>query len=138
MANSGGNDNGKPDSIPVIEEKVRVRRRKVEIGRIAIVKKVESREEVVDEPTIAHEYRIERVPINKTIDAPAPIRRHGATTILPVMEEILVVKKQLVLREEVRITRVRTEHRNPRRITLRRETVEVRQTRRGRGQPQDK
>lgn len=138
MANSSGSDNGKPASIPVIEEKVRVERRKVETGRVAIIKKIQSREEVVDEPTISDEYRIERVPINKTVDGPVPVRRRGETTILPVMEEIVVIKKQLVLREEVHITKVRTEHHDPRRITLRRETVEVRQSRRGRPRPQDK
>jgi uncharacterized protein (TIGR02271 family) len=137
MANSGGHG-GKSKSIPVIEEKLTVGRRKIETGRVVIVKSIHSREEVVDEPTIAHEYRIKRVPINKTVDAPVPVRRRGDTTILPVIEEVVVVEKRLVLREEVHITRVRTERRDPRRITLRRETVEVREPRRGRGSRPDK
>jgi uncharacterized protein (TIGR02271 family) len=128
MANSGG---GKTRSIPLIEEKIRIGRRTVETGRVQIVKKIQTREEVVDEPTIAYEYRIERVPINKTLDAPVRVRRRGDTTIIPVLEEVLVVEKRLILREEVHITRVRTERRKPQRITLRRETIEVRKLGRG-------
>lgn len=136
MSNPGGSD--RPDSIPVIEEKVKVGRRKVETRRIQIVKKVQTREEVVDEPTIAHEYRIERVPINKTVDAPVRVRRRGDTTIIPVLEEVVVVEKRLILREEVHITRVRAERREPRRITLRRETIEIRESGRDRGRPETK
>ncbi len=42
-----------------------------------------------------------------------------------VLEEVLVVEKRLVLKEELRITRRRVEERNPQRVTLRSEEVSV-------------
>ena len=43
-----------------------------------------------------------------TVDAAPPIREEGDTIIIPIVEEIMVVEKRLVLREEVRITRTRS------------------------------
>jgi stress response protein YsnF len=45
--------------------------------------------------------------------------------VVPVLEEVLVVQKQLRLKEEVRITRHRREAHAPQTIVLRSEEVEV-------------
>jgi stress response protein YsnF len=37
-----------------------------------------------------------------------PIREEGDTTVMPVVEEVVVVERRLVLKEEIRIRRVRT------------------------------
>lgn len=52
---------------------------------------------------------IERVQIKRVIDQPAEIRHEGDTLIVPLMEEVLVVEKKLMLREELHIRR-RREH----------------------------
>jgi stress response protein YsnF len=44
---------------------------------------------------------------------------------VPVLEEVLVVEKRLVVREELRITRRRTEERKPHRVKLLSEEVSV-------------
>ncbi len=46
-------------------------------------------------------------------------------TVVPVYEEVLVVQKKLVLREEVRLTTRREPLPGPERVTLRRQQVEV-------------
>jgi len=48
-----------------------------------------------------------------------PISQEGDTTIIPVVEEIVVVERRLVLKEEVRIRRVRTKEQHQETVVLR-------------------
>ena len=49
-------------------------------------------------------YVIEHVPIERVIDQPVAQRQEGDTLVLPVVEEVLVYEKKLLLKEEIRIT----------------------------------
>jgi uncharacterized protein (TIGR02271 family) len=116
-------------SIPVIEEEVEVTRREHETGRVRIHKSVETRETEVEEPLVRREFHIEHVPVDRVIESPIEPWYEGDTLVLPVYEEVLVVEKRLVLREEIRVTR-RTEERMERQsIPLRREHVDVERVR---------
>ncbi|MDB5301088.1 MAG: hypothetical protein JWO87_2751, partial [Phycisphaerales bacterium] len=53
------------------------------------------------------------------------VRREGDTLIVPLVEEVLVVEKRLVLREEVRVTTRRSQTHQPQRVTLRSEEAEI-------------
>ena len=68
---------------------------------------------------------VTRVPVGTILEEPAVVRRDGDTIIVPVMEEVAVVQKRLLLREEVRITVQRSESHQPQDVTLRREQVTV-------------
>lgn len=71
------------------------------------------------------EVQVERVPVNRVVDEPFGQYQEGDTTIIPVFEEVLVVEKRLMLKEEVRITRrrkTRDEHRD---VRLRAERVRI-------------
>jgi uncharacterized protein (TIGR02271 family) len=111
--------------VPVIAEEIKVGKRTVESGRVQITKRVEEREEVVDQPLLKEEVEVQRVPINRPIEAPATIREEGDVTIIPVMEEVVVVERRLILKEELHIRRKRTQVRQPQRITLRSERAEI-------------
>ena len=114
-------------ALPVIEEKLQVRKRLVEEGGVRISKQVESREVVVDEVLRNERVEVERRPIGLRLegdDIPKP-RHEGDTWIVPVIEEVLVTEKRLVLVEEVRITRSQGTHHAPQRVTLRKEKVLV-------------
>ena len=52
-------------------------------------------------------YTIERVPVDRLISEPAAQRQEGDTLILPVLEEVLVTEKRIMLKEEIRITKSR-------------------------------
>jgi len=54
-------------------------------------------------------YSIQRTKIDRLITEPVAQRQEGDTLILPVVEEVLVVEKRMMLREEIRITRSRDE-----------------------------
>lgn len=115
---------GERITIPVIEEELLIGKRKVRTG-LRVRKTVMEHEEVVEEPSIRQEISVERVPVNQPVDGPVPVRTEGETTIIPVLEEVTVVKKQWILREEVRVTRKTVSHVEPRRMTLRREEAKV-------------
>lgn len=111
--------------IPVAEERSVVQTRKVETGRVRITKKVATHDEEVDEALVEETVEVERVPVNRPVDRPVPVRYEGDTMIVPVFEETLVVEKRLVLKEELRITKRRAERHRPRWTTLRHEEVSV-------------
>lgn len=111
--------------IPLVREELEVGKRRVERGRVRVRKGVETREEEVAVPLIREEVEVERVPIGRPVDvAPGP-RQEGDVWIVPILEEVLVVEKRLVLKEELRITRRRVEETARERVTLRTETAEV-------------
>jgi uncharacterized protein (TIGR02271 family) len=125
----GGARAGEPEVVvPVVAEELRVGKRVVETGRVRVSKHVSEREELVDEPLVREEYDVERVPVNVYVDEPVGPRHEGETLVVPVLEEVLVVEKRLLVREELRITRRQTEGRETRRVTLLSEEVSVERT----------
>jgi len=121
-----GNIATKPELVvPIVKEQIAVKTRTVETGRIQIQKSVEERVEVVDQLLFEEEVQIERVPLNRPItEAVAPYYDED-TLVIPVVEEVLVVQKQLVLREEIRVKKVRKELHEPQEVRLRSEVVNV-------------
>jgi uncharacterized protein (TIGR02271 family) len=111
--------------IPVIEEQVTVQTRTVEKGRVEIHKTVHEHTKLIDQPLHMEEVEIERLPINRIIDEPVPVRQEGDTTIISLFEEVLVIEKRLVLREEVHIKKMRTVVHDPQEVLLREERVEI-------------
>lgn len=114
-----------PTVIPLAEETLRVEKRKVERGRVQVSKRVIAREETVDVPLHQERIEVERISINRPVTEPSPVRHEGDTMVIPLYEEVLVVTKQLMLVEEVRVSRRRSERREPQQIVLRREEAVV-------------
>jgi uncharacterized protein (TIGR02271 family) len=112
--------------IPVVEERLEVVRERVETGRVRIRKSVEAREVVVDDPLKRETVRVEHVPINQVVTGDVPqVREEGDVTVIPILEERIVTRTELVLVEEVRIHRDHSEYHDPQRVTLRKEVVAV-------------
>jgi uncharacterized protein (TIGR02271 family) len=63
--------------------------------------------------------------INRVVDASVPVRYEDDTMIVPIMEEVLVVEKRLVLKEELYIRKRRVETHRPQQVMLRSEEVRV-------------
>jgi uncharacterized protein (TIGR02271 family) len=111
--------------VPVLREVLDVLTPPVETGRVRIRNMVHAHEEIVDPPLWRDEVVIERFPINRVIDEPTAARSEGDTLIIPVLEEVFVIEKRLLLKEEVRITKHQVETHRPQRVTLRREEAAV-------------
>jgi uncharacterized protein (TIGR02271 family) len=116
---------GEDEIIELAEEQLRVSKREVERGRVVIRTQVEEREEIAEAALRQEDVTVERVPIGRMIEAAPPMREEDGVLIVPVLEERLVVMTELVLKEEIRITKKsRTEVvREP--VRLRSERVEI-------------
>jgi uncharacterized protein (TIGR02271 family) len=114
-----------PLVLPVLHEVLDMHTVPREMGRVRIRKTVHEREELVDPPLLREELVIERILVNRVVEGPISMRSEGETLIIPVLEEVLVIEKRLLLKEEVRITTRRVEARAPQRVVLRREEVIV-------------
>ena len=68
---------------------------------------------------------VEHVAVGRPVSATPPMREENGVTIIPVMEEVLVVTKQLFLREELHIRRVERTETVREMVTLRRQDATV-------------
>ena len=89
--------------VPIHEERLRTTIEPVDLGEVRIHKTVEHFPETVTRTVEHEELEIERVRLDRLLDQPVEPYQDGEWTVVPVMEEVLVVTKQLVLTEEVRI-----------------------------------
>lgn len=112
-------------AVPVVEEHLAIDRRVVETGAVRVRKETEQTTARVHEPVTAETVEIERVPIGRTVDGPAQVRQEGDVTVVPVVEERLVTRKEWVLVEEVRIRRRRQDRQAEAEVPLRRERVVI-------------
>ena len=114
--------------IPVVEETARIEKRAVETGRVRVSTHTDTVEQVLRETLRGDAVGVTRIPINRTITEgePAPqVRDEGGVTIIPVLEEVLVVEKRLVLKEEVHIRRTTSGEDVEVPVTLRRQRAVV-------------
>ena len=105
--------------IPLLAEEIAVSKQVVETGRVQIARVTHEREQLIDE-LLAHEtVEIDRIPIGRQVDAMPAIRDEGDTIVIPIVEEVLVIERRLLLKEEVRVRRVRSTERHQESVTLR-------------------
>jgi uncharacterized protein (TIGR02271 family) len=126
-----GNDEHRPPDrasetvLPLLAEEVSVSKRVVETGRVQIARVTHQREQLIDELLHRETVEIERTPIERHVDAMPAVREEGDTTVVPIVEEVLVVERRLFLKEEVRIRRVRSTERHQESVTLRHQEAVV-------------
>jgi uncharacterized protein (TIGR02271 family) len=106
-------------AIPLVEERVTVGRRVVETGQVRVRTLLEERSEVAGADLLREKVSVERVARNEEVAAVPPIREEDGVTIVPVVEERLVVEKKLFLVEEIRLVRRSVTERLEMPVTLR-------------------
>lgn len=111
--------------IPLARETAEVHRESRETGRVRITKRVRDHEETIDEPVLEETVSVERVPVDRVVQEPPSTRQEGDTIIIPRVEERLVLTKELVVTEEVHVTKHRTERRDQRTVSLKHEEVDI-------------
>src|SRR5215831_14629704 len=105
--------------LPLLREEVEVSKERVETGRVRVARVTHEREQLIDELLARETVDIERTAIGRPVDAMPAVREEGDTIVVPIVEEVLVVERRLVLKEEVRIRRVRSTERYRESVTLR-------------------
>lgn len=111
--------------LALVEERVEVGKRKVERGRVLIHVRVEEREELVEVALRQEDVTVERVPVGRPVEAAPPVREEDGVLIVPVLEERLVVRTELFLKEELRIVRTSRSESFQQKVRLRAERAEV-------------
>lgn len=111
--------------IPIVEERAVVVKRKTLTEGVRVRTVVREEEATIEEPVTTEEVEVERVPLGTWVDAPVPVRQEGETTIITLVEEVVVVEKRLRATEEVRITKRQDIERSAQTVTLRREEAVV-------------
>ena len=93
--------------IPLHAEEVSVGKKQVATGRVKVSTVTRSREELVEQLLQSERVEVDRVPMGQVVTKIPEVRTEGDITIIPVVEETVVLQRQLVLKEEVRIRRIR-------------------------------
>ena len=111
--------------IPLFEETVSVSKHVVPTSKVQISRVTHSQEQLIDELLHHEQIEIERTAVNKPIDTMPSIRQEEDIIVIPVVEEVVRVERSLLLKEEVRIRRIRTTERFQESVTLRKQEAVI-------------
>lgn len=112
-------------TIPLVEEQLDVEKRVVELGYVQVRKKVE---EFLDERSVNlrhQQVEVDRVTVDRVIPEMIEPYMDGDVYVVPIIEEEVIVTRQLRLREELRIRRTVGEHSEMLQTPFRRERIDV-------------
>lgn len=118
-------DDPKTDTISLVEEQVSVTKQAVLTGRVRIATQTETIEQRLPAELSSEEIEVVRVPVDRRVDAMPQMITEGDLTIIPVVEERLVVTRELYLREEVHVRRIRRQESVEIPAETRRQTVRI-------------
>jgi uncharacterized protein (TIGR02271 family) len=113
------------EAIPLAEEELVVDRQKVERGRVRVTKTVREHEALVQDSVLREEVEVQRVAIDRVVQQAPEVRYEADVLVIPIVEEVAVVHKQLVLKEELRVRKRSRQTPHEERVTLRTEEAVV-------------
>nr|WP_321983825.1 DUF2382 domain-containing protein [uncultured Lichenicoccus sp.] len=116
---------GPCDSLLLHEEAIVVTRRRVVGDTVRIETVTREHQQQIETSLVQERVEIEHVPVGRMIERAPEIRTEGDVTIIPVVEEVLVVERRLVLKEEIHMRRVRVSEPHQQMVTLRRQEAVV-------------
>ena len=120
------NESGDEIVIPVISEELNVGTVTVPTGGVRFIKRVVQHEQVIQQELATDRVSIQHVAINRVVDGPdQPILQRDGVLVVPIVEEVLKIERQWILKEELHITRVRETVNHEESVTLNREEVDV-------------
>src|SRR5262249_13245589 len=98
--------------IPIFCEHVTVEKRREVKRRVQVSTITRRVEEQVEYDLAREEVQVERVPIGQFVAEAPAVREEGDAVIIPVVEEVLVVERRLLLKEEIRVYRTKSVERH--------------------------
>lgn len=117
--------NALDEVIALAREELRLDRRVVDRGGIRVHVSVGEHDETVDVLLREQDIEVERVPIGRVVEHPPETRQDGDTLVISIVEEVLVVERRLVLKEEIRVRRTERQRSAREVVRLRTEVAEV-------------
>lgn len=100
------------ETIQLVEDEISVTKRPEISERIRINTITDVAQYLVESSLMSETVSVERIPIGRVIEAGGVVpvaTTIGDVTIIPIFEEVVVVEKRLLLKEELRLTRTQTE-----------------------------
>jgi len=94
--------------LPLTEEQIHIEKRRVTTGKVRVQTMVDVSDELVTQELTAERVAVSRVPVNRYVEIAPQIRTEGELTIIPILQEVLVVERKLLLKEEIHIQRTVT------------------------------
>ena len=112
-------------TVEILKEELKVDKRTVETGTVRFIKKVHETEETIQVDLASTNVTVEKIAINQIVDTAPAIRYEGEVMIVPVLKEVLVTEKKLMLVEEWHISQAVTTREHKENIPLREEELIV-------------
>ena len=112
-------------AVPVIEEELVTGRREVKTGSVRVRKRVQRIRKSIEMPVVRDAVKVERVPVNRVVKEMPAIREEHGVLVIPVVEEEIVVRRRLVLREEIHVIRSKVTERATAGVNVARERAVV-------------
>jgi uncharacterized protein (TIGR02271 family) len=111
--------------IPLLEESVSIAKRRTLVGKVRVRTRTAVSEETAQASLMEERADVWRVPVGREVDMAPAVRTEGDVTIIPILEEVLVVEKRLVLKEELHIRKTVAHEDVAVPVSLRRQYAEV-------------
>lgn len=112
-------------TIPLVEERLTVTKQKRVTDRVRVTTTTETVDSLVPIDFADVEVDVVRVPVERIIDTVPDIVTEGDLTIIPVVEERVVVTRQLFLREEIHIRRTERQETADIPVSIRRQRATI-------------
>lgn len=111
--------------LPVVEERLVIGKERVVSSRVRVVVATRTQDEPVTAELRGETVEVSRVPVDREVGSVPEVRIEGDVTIIPVIEEVVVIERRLVLREEVHLRRVASVETVTTSVPLRRQHVVI-------------
>jgi len=108
-----------------MEETYAISKRRVSTGKVRVQTRTKTVEETAHADLLEETAEVTRVPIDRLVEEAPTVRTEGDLTVIPVVEEIMVVEKRLRLVEEIHIRRRLTTHPVSVPVELRKQHVDI-------------
>jgi uncharacterized protein (TIGR02271 family) len=114
--------------IPLHVEEVSVAKQQIATGRLRVSTVTHQSDVLVDELLKQETVEVERTAVNAPIDRMPIVREEGDTLIVPVVEEVLVIQRRLILKEEIRLRRIQQTGRHHEYVKIRKQEAIITRT----------
>jgi stress response protein YsnF len=116
----------RPDvTLPVIQERIDVGKTVEETGAVRVRVIADEAVENAELPCAVEQVSVERVSVGRAVRERSAPRVEGDVVIVPVYEEVVFVKRRLMLKEEIHLKTQRTTHVGKATFQVRRERAVV-------------
>ena len=115
-------------TLPIYSEELNVTIKKADAGKgVRVNKSVIDEPFLIDENLIQVSFTVKHISINQILPFEnAPVCRYeGSTYIVPVFEEVLVVEKRLLLKEEIHVIKSQTKANHKQTVLLKKEHITI-------------